>query len=134
MSSDTLTYDSIQLRVDSYFKRFGWYLNSNITNEKSCYLLKYEVPPYCLAIKRPQAGYSLEFKFPYTEDGVKMAILTGGPSILKKVLTTFADVDSFLDEYLKLATATPLAPVAEQLFMLNKKMDKLIEIISKQSN
>ena len=59
---------------------------------------------------------------------------TGGPSILKKVLRTFADVDSFLDENLKLATATPLAPVAEQLFVLNKKMDKLIEIISKQSN
>lgn len=134
MSSDTLTYDSIQLRVDSYFKRFGWYINSKITKEPTWHLLKYEVPQYCLKIKRPQAEHSLEFEFPYSGQYGKMAILTGGPITLKKVLQTFDDVDSFLDEYLKLATATPLAPVAEQLFVLNKKMDKLIEIISKQSN
>ena len=94
-------YLSVQLLVDTYFKKYGWYVNSRYGTAAYNSYLKYEVPKYCLKDKRH--GYKMDFVFPRTRDGKGISVTWTSDDTRTKQLKTFNDVISFLNKYLILS-------------------------------
>ena len=120
---------TVQSFVDAYFKQYGWNMNSQIVNEQDGFILTYEVPKYCLENKSHE--YKLCFYIPHTNegDGIKVRLTSDG--ITKgDVFIEFVEITSFLESNLKLSSATSQSPIEKELLELNRKLDRLLEMIT----